>query len=127
MLCDAGGGTVDLISYTITGLYPKLQIKEAAPGTCGFCGSTYLDERFSKYLVAKLSRDAEWDSEVLREAMLQFDTVIVECHRFKKNQLTCCRLNADILQRQHPEMVTAFQCPASQTIQHLVFGVGSGK
>ena len=78
MLCDAGGGTVDLISYTVTGLYPKLQIKEAAPGTCGFCGSTYLDERFSKYLVAKLGRDPEWDSEVLREAMLQFDSVILE-------------------------------------------------
>jgi hypothetical protein len=75
VLCDAGGGTVDLISYTIIGLYPKLQIKEAAPGTCGFCGSTYLDEKFSKYLVAKLGGDSEWDSEVLREAMLQFDTV----------------------------------------------------
>ena len=75
VLCDAGGGTVDLISYTITGLYPKLQIKETSPGTCGFCGSTYLDERFSKYLVARLGRDPEWDSEVLREALLQFDTV----------------------------------------------------
>ena len=75
VLCDARGGTVDLISYTITGLYPKLQIKEASPGTYEFCGSTYLDERFSKYLVAKLGRDPEWDSEVWREELLQFSTV----------------------------------------------------
>jgi hypothetical protein len=87
VLCDAGGGTVDLISYTITGLYPKLQIKEAAPGTCGFCGSTYLDERFGKYLVTKLGRDPEWDSEVLREAMSQFDTVNSKIFPFLGHQL----------------------------------------
>jgi molecular chaperone DnaK (HSP70) len=75
VLCDAGGGTVDLISYTITGLYPRLQVKEAAEGTGGYCGSTYLDENFSKYLTGKLSKDPDWDSEVLAEAMAQFNTI----------------------------------------------------
>ena len=82
VLCDAGGGTVDLISYTITGLFPKLQIKEAAPGTGGFCGSTYLDESFSNYLTQMLSNEPEWDSEVLADAMSQFSSVImriIEC------------------------------------------------
>ena len=64
ILCDAGGGTVDLIAYTITGLSPKLLMKEAAPGTGDFCGSTYLDENFGKYLTQKLSDEPGWDSEV---------------------------------------------------------------
>ncbi|RYP73513.1 hypothetical protein DL771_003552 [Monosporascus sp. 5C6A] len=33
VICDAGGGTVDLISYTITNLKPILEIKEASPGS----------------------------------------------------------------------------------------------
>jgi hypothetical protein len=32
VLCDAGGGTVDLIAYTFTQLQPVLQVKEAAAG-----------------------------------------------------------------------------------------------
>ncbi len=31
MICDAGGGTVDLISYEITSLHP-LELKELVPG-----------------------------------------------------------------------------------------------
>ena len=77
VLCDAGGGTVDLISYTITALFPKLQIKEAAPGTGDFCGATYLDESFSNYLTQMLSNEPGWDSEVLADAMSQFNTVIM--------------------------------------------------
>lgn len=33
VLCDAGGGTVDLISYEITKLYPTLELRELVPGT----------------------------------------------------------------------------------------------
>ena len=77
VLCDAGGGTVDLISYTITALYPKLQIKEAAPGTGDFCGATYLDESFSNYLTQMLRNEPGWDSEILADAMSQFHTVIM--------------------------------------------------
>jgi hypothetical protein len=32
VICDAGGGTVDLISYEITKLSPKLELKELVPG-----------------------------------------------------------------------------------------------
>lgn len=77
VLCDAGGGTVDLISYTISALFPKIQIKEAAPGTGDFCGSTFLDESFSNYLTSILSDEPGWDSEVLAEAMSQFNPVIM--------------------------------------------------
>ena len=33
VVCDAGGGTVDLISYEVVGLSPNLQVKELVPGT----------------------------------------------------------------------------------------------
>ena len=36
VVCDAGGGTVDLISYEVTGLTPSLQLKELVPGTGKF-------------------------------------------------------------------------------------------
>jgi hypothetical protein len=32
VICDAGGGTVDLISYEIVNLTPKLELKELVPG-----------------------------------------------------------------------------------------------
>jgi hypothetical protein len=32
VICDAGGGTVDLISYEITKLSPKLELKELVLG-----------------------------------------------------------------------------------------------
>ncbi|TVY82722.1 Heat shock 70 kDa protein 12A [Lachnellula suecica] len=76
VLCDAGGGTVDLISYTIAELQPILKIREAAPGTGGYCGSTYLNQRFGEFLVSKLGDLAGWDTELLCEAMDRFEFVI---------------------------------------------------
>jgi len=76
VLCDAGGGTVDLISYTVTDLYPILKVKEAASGTGDLCGSTFLNRRFGDYLTAKLGKEPGWDSEILAEAMEKFDSVV---------------------------------------------------
>ena len=33
VLCDAGGGTVDLISYEVEDVSPRLLLKELVPGT----------------------------------------------------------------------------------------------
>src|SRR3954462_5521354 len=43
VLCDAGGGTVDLISYKITQVQPTFRIEEAAIGSGDKCGATYVD------------------------------------------------------------------------------------
>lgn len=67
VLCDAGGGTVDLISYTVTSLRPKLEINEVTPGTGSLCGSTFLNRRFEKFLEDKLGRQPGWDKDVLDE------------------------------------------------------------
>ncbi|KAJ4352430.1 uncharacterized protein N0V89_007778 [Didymosphaeria variabile] len=49
VICDAGGGTVDLITYKITKLDP-LQIEEGVAGEGDGCGSVHLDVAFKKYI-----------------------------------------------------------------------------
>ena len=67
VLCDAGGGTVDLISYRILALEPALELEEAAPGTGSLSGSTFLDRIFAEFLQDELGDDDDWDDEVLQE------------------------------------------------------------
>ncbi|KAK1658362.1 hypothetical protein BDP55DRAFT_398047 [Colletotrichum godetiae] len=73
VVVDAGGGTVDLISYTITSLKPILEVQEAAPGSGALCGSTFLNMRFAKFLKAKLGKEDGFDDEIMAEAMEQFE------------------------------------------------------
>jgi hypothetical protein len=65
-----------LISYTITELYPILKVKEAAPGTGGLCGSTFLNRRFKEFLTENLGGEEGWDDEILAEAMERFDSAV---------------------------------------------------
>ncbi|KAF8247626.1 actin-like ATPase domain-containing protein [Wilcoxina mikolae CBS 423.85] len=55
-VCDAGGGTVDLITYTISSLHP-LQLHEVAVGTGALCGAVYLDRRFEEFVAEKIGRE----------------------------------------------------------------------
>ncbi|KAL9052621.1 MAG: hypothetical protein Q9206_004239 [Seirophora lacunosa] len=81
VLCDAGGGTVDLISYTVSALKPILQVEEAATGTGRLCGSTFLNRIFNKFLVDKLGLNEEWDEEVVEDAMKRFELVTKKAFR----------------------------------------------
>lgn len=77
VVCDAGGGTVDLVSYTVSALKPIPQIHEAAPGTGGLCGSIFLNRIFAKYMRDKFGSDPNWiDEENMEEAMEKFNTDI---------------------------------------------------
>ena len=49
IICDAGGGTVDSISYTIKQKSP-LRIQEATVGSGDKCGATFLDKAFLDWL-----------------------------------------------------------------------------
>ncbi|CAI7612588.1 unnamed protein product [Penicillium bialowiezense] len=49
IVCDAGGGTVDIITYQITQTEP-LRFSEVTEGTGAVCGSVILDERFQVLL-----------------------------------------------------------------------------
>ncbi|KAH7324239.1 hypothetical protein B0I35DRAFT_449279 [Stachybotrys elegans] len=71
MVCDAGGGTVDLITYKITGPNP-VRMEEAVEGTGGLCGGIFVDQAFEIKCHKCLGR--RWDhlskndiNDVLRE------------------------------------------------------------
>ncbi|RKL33579.1 hypothetical protein BFJ72_g9803 [Fusarium proliferatum] len=54
VICDAGGGTVDLISYQIESISPFV-VKECVKGDGGLCGGVFLDERFLLLIKRKLT------------------------------------------------------------------------
>jgi hypothetical protein len=56
VICDAGGGTVDLIAYKVKSLEP-LRVDEVVSGTGDLCGSVYLDQRFKEYMKQLLGKD----------------------------------------------------------------------
>lgn len=70
MLCDAGGGTVDLITYKVSSLKPILKLAEASPGSGSLCGASFLNRGFQEYLEEKLGNLPEWDTEVMEEVRL---------------------------------------------------------
>ncbi|KAI4601689.1 hypothetical protein KJ359_011820 [Pestalotiopsis sp. 9143b] len=69
VICDAGGGTVDLISYKITQLDPSPSVIEAAAGSGDLCGSTFLDREFATWLKKRFAHLSEWDDGHREDAM----------------------------------------------------------
>lgn len=53
LVCDCGGGTVDITTYKITSVAPKLTFEELVVGAGGKCGSTHIDREFVKWMTAK--------------------------------------------------------------------------
>ncbi|RCI08728.1 hypothetical protein L249_4681 [Ophiocordyceps polyrhachis-furcata BCC 54312] len=78
VVCDAGGGTVDLISYEVTRV-EKLEVKEVTEGTGGRCGSSMLNKRFRRFL-KQTHGEKHWTDEQLVTAMNEF-----ELRQFKKD------------------------------------------
>ncbi|CAG8527368.1 9814_t:CDS:10 [Ambispora leptoticha] len=55
MIVDCGGGTVDL---TVRTLLPNSKLSEMTESTGDFCGSTYIDKEFKKFLARKIGLSA---------------------------------------------------------------------
>ncbi|CAH0039431.1 unnamed protein product [Clonostachys solani] len=72
VVCDAGGGTVDLITYEVTRV-DKLELKEVTEGTGGRCGSSMLNKRFRRHLKQTHS-DKYWSDERLVSALNEFES-----------------------------------------------------
>lgn len=73
MVCDAGGGTVDLISYQVTQV-GRLEVNEVTEGTGGKCGSSMLNNRFRRHLKQTHS-EKYWTDERLIVALNEFESV----------------------------------------------------
>ncbi|KAH7125733.1 hypothetical protein B0J11DRAFT_506551 [Dendryphion nanum] len=81
VVCDAGGGTVDLISYKIVGLDP-LAVEECAVGDGGLCGSVYLDQAFERYIKTIVGEN-EWKQikdKSKKKMMKEFEESIKRCY-----------------------------------------------
>ncbi|KAI8712540.1 hypothetical protein NCS52_01352400 [Fusarium sp. LHS14.1] len=46
MVCDLGGGTVDITSYEVQSISPRLKLQELCVGGGGKCGGTFVDRNF---------------------------------------------------------------------------------
>lgn len=72
MILDAGGGTVDLISYVIRQLHP-LVVDEAVRGSGDVCGGATVTDRFRTWLLSKIGDLEYFEDEVLRDAVEFFE------------------------------------------------------
>ncbi|KAF3141743.1 hypothetical protein TWF703_001765 [Orbilia oligospora] len=81
VICDCGGGTVDLISYEVEEEYPKFSLKESVVGTGAKCGSSYIDAAFKSFLLEKLGlhcKDEGWFQKLVEGGstlMKTFDSI----------------------------------------------------
>ncbi|KAF2835264.1 actin-like ATPase domain-containing protein [Patellaria atrata CBS 101060] len=80
VVCDAGGGTVDIISYKIESTKP-MKVKECVEGKGAMCGAIFIDQEFENMVKltmgkmwAKLSRGSiktmmnnEWENGIKRK------------------------------------------------------------
>lgn len=105
MLCDAGGGTVDLISYEVTEVSP-LKLKELVPGTgenCrlarkivtksavigGLAGSLMLNKRFGEFvknIVGEEEFFALQKTKAFSQAMRTFDQEVKTSFKSDQDQ-----------------------------------------
>ncbi|KAF7532041.1 hypothetical protein G7054_g8324 [Neopestalotiopsis clavispora] len=77
VVCDAGGGTVDLASYTIEALEPVIRLAGAAKGSGELCGSSYLNRILRKHLEARMrGYHGGWDQKYLDVAVNDFETTV---------------------------------------------------
>lgn len=78
IVCDAGGGTIDISSYTVTAIKPTLNLAETSISDCLIAGSTTIDRRARDLIQARL-KGSEWDNENdLNDLQLAFCTSIKE-------------------------------------------------
>ncbi|EPS43127.1 hypothetical protein H072_2875 [Dactylellina haptotyla CBS 200.50] len=81
VLCDAGGGTVDLISYRVNQLQPSLGLSEVAVGSGAKCGSTFVDRNLLKLVRKKIGDERfkilceKQDGMVLNKMIAEFEGV----------------------------------------------------
>ncbi|RDL33958.1 uncharacterized protein BP5553_08326 [Venustampulla echinocandica] len=84
VICDAGGGTVDLISYEITSMSPRLELKELVLPKGGMAGSLGLNRRFEQSVKELVGEDQYYTlrkTKGFEQATIQFDQTIKTAFR----------------------------------------------
>lgn len=77
VLCDAGGGTVDVVSYKVKQLEPTLELEKVTFPTGAKCGSVYIDGAFKNWL-RKLIKDENYRELDPRNASQKISSHAIE-------------------------------------------------
>ncbi|KEF53944.1 uncharacterized protein A1O9_09739 [Exophiala aquamarina CBS 119918] len=88
VICDAGGGTVDLISYEITQTKPCLRLKELVPPKGGMAGSLQLNKRFEEQVKMVVGEDQYFHlrkTPAYHQAVRFFDRTVKPAFRGKND------------------------------------------
>ncbi|RSL72961.1 hypothetical protein CEP53_000914 [Fusarium sp. AF-6] len=56
MVCDLGGGTVDITSYEVQSISPGLKLRELCVGGGGKCGGTFVDRNFHDFMKKRFGK-----------------------------------------------------------------------
>lgn len=56
LVCDCGGGTVDITSYTIASTSPSLVLNESCGGAGAKCGGTYIDRNLHELMTKRFGQ-----------------------------------------------------------------------
>jgi len=75
LVCDAGGGTVDLVTYRIKRLPPDLQVEESGLSSGGKCGSVFLNRIFENWVDTELGEGNRLSKASRAHMMHHFETV----------------------------------------------------
>ncbi|KAI7904945.1 uncharacterized protein BX663DRAFT_501109 [Cokeromyces recurvatus] len=77
MICDAGGGTVDLIVFEIDETIPgRRTLKEVTNGHGATCGSGFLDSRMRDYIIRKFAHIGPINDSAMEHIMEAFVNII---------------------------------------------------
>ncbi|KAI9006605.1 hypothetical protein CLU79DRAFT_779906 [Phycomyces nitens] len=72
MICDAGGGTVDLIVFELHEESKKKVLREITKGSGGFCGSTYLDANVQHLIENRFGEHAPRNTRIIEHMVKSF-------------------------------------------------------
>ncbi|OAP64492.1 hypothetical protein AYL99_00464 [Fonsecaea erecta] len=97
ILCDAGGGTVDVVSYKVKQVEPSLVLERIGVPTGDKCGAIYIDIAFKEWLrellgnkyYERLDRNQDLqritshtcESKAMRQLMKSFDVLKKQFHK----------------------------------------------
>ncbi|KAI9006604.1 hypothetical protein CLU79DRAFT_779903 [Phycomyces nitens] len=72
MICDAGGGTVDLIVFELHEESKNTVLREITKGSGGFCGSTFLDVNVQRLIENRFGEHAPRNTRIIEHMVKGF-------------------------------------------------------
>ncbi|KAK6974608.1 hypothetical protein R3P38DRAFT_3335708 [Favolaschia claudopus] len=87
ILCDCGGGTVDITGYKINAVKPTLKLEESSASRCYLAGAVFVTQAAKAFFKARL-KGTEWDDEErLQRVVNHFDRNAKK--KFSENDSVC--------------------------------------